>query len=136
MSLVRRIIAVLMAASFLWAGSAAALQAHAHEAVDDHGSILHELASDPDMDHHEAAAWGCQHHFDAGVPDHADEPGAPRGHEHGILHVHTMCFVALQVESLLLDHLMHEMDIDQPMLVVSLHTRSITPADRPPRSVL
>jgi hypothetical protein len=123
-----------MVATLVWAGTAAAQPAHVHELSEGHVDSIHALASHPDADHH-AAVDVHDHDHDAGeAPD--EDGGVPSGHEHGIFHVHAFCFIALAAEYVSFQHDATAQAVAPAELIVALHTRSIGPADRPPRTFL
>jgi len=132
MTLVRRIMSALVAATFVWASAAAAQSAHAHDLSGKHLDAIHAVALDAAADHH-AADHGHDH--DAKQAPNDDGP-APAEHESGIFHVHALCFVALAAEIATFERDVPEQAIAPAELIVSLHTRSIGPADRPPRTFL
>ena len=135
MTFVRRILTALVAATFVWAGAAAAQSAHAHDLSGKHLDAIHAVALDVDADHHVATnAHGHDHHDAHQAP--SDDGTAPSEHESGIFHVHALCFVALAAEIGTFQHDVPEQAIAPAELIVSLHTRSIGPADRPPRTFL
>lgn len=132
MAFVRQIIAAVMAASLVWVGSAGAALAHAHKMDGDHGAAVHAIAA-PDADHHHDD-HADDHHQP--VDHHDDGDGLPHDHEKGIFHVHVLTFVALEAEYPTVPQVRSAKSVEAPLLVVPLHTRSETPADRPPRTFL
>lgn len=137
MTFARQLLAVILTASLLWTGFAGAAQAHTHEQDAAHGAGAHALALHAHIDHHSAAYDTAP--ADAGVVSQTDpgkpDPGKP-DHEKGVLHVHSLCFVALEAQYTSLIHFPAVRTVEPTLLVVPLHTRSITPADRPPRTFL
>jgi hypothetical protein len=139
MTFVRQFIAAVLAASLVWTGSAGAMQSHTHEIDADHGLSIHAVTPAADFDHHTAAhAHDHDHH---GTPIDHDDDGTQSDqdqpeHDKGISHVHSLCLVALEAQYPPLTRSPAVQTVEAPLLVVSLHTRSITPADRPPRTLL
>ena len=139
MIVVRQFFAAILAASLVWTGSAGAMQVHAHEIDADHGPAIHAAASTADLDHHTAAhAHDHDHHGtvidrdnDSTQPDR-DQPE----HDKSVFHVHSLCLVALEAQYPTFTRSAAVHSIEPPLLVVPLHTRCITPADRPPRTFL
>ncbi len=140
MTLVSQFFAAVLAASLVWTGSAGAAQAHTHELDQDHGAAIHALAPHVDFDYHIATHGRDYHHDQDATPaDHDD--GCPTDphkddSEEGVFHVHSLCHVALEAQYPPLTRALAVQAIEPPLLVVPFHTRSITPADRPPRIFL
>lgn len=132
MTVARQIIAAFMAVSLVWVGSAAPVQAHTHKLGDHHSSDLHVVSVD--LDHGHEHDGGDHDHHDADVPPHDEQ--VPHDHEKGIFHVHAMTFVAVEADIPAVTQATVTVSVDLPVLVVSLHSRSILPADRPPRTFL
>lgn len=133
----RQIVAAIMAASLVWVGSAGAAQAHSHDVDGHHGAAVYAVATVDDYRH------GADHRHDDHPDDHqqASDPdddggGVPHEHERGIFHVHVLTFVALEAEYPVLPQVQSVKSIETPLLSVSLLTRSVMPADRPPRTFL
>ena len=133
MTVVRQFLAAIVAMSLAWVGSAGAAQAHMHEIDKDHGRTVHALISHADLDHH-AVAHGHDH--DDGASAGCADEGSPSDHEKGVFHVHALCFAALEAQYPSIARKLTAQSIQQPFLFVPLHTRSVTPADRPPRTSL
>jgi hypothetical protein len=132
MTIVRQVFAAILAASLVWTGSAGAAQAHMHDVDGEHGAAIHVMEPHVDGDHHVVAAHTHDHQHDIAAREQADEDTPDTGRS--VLHVHSMCLVALEVECPSLTRALAVQAIASPVLVVQLHTRSITPADRPPRT--
>lgn len=132
MTVARHIIAAFLAVSLAWVGSAAPVQAHSHEVSGHHASDPHVVSVDLDHDH--GHDHDNDHHHEANAPPHDEQ--VPHDHEKGIFHVHTMTLVAVETAVPSLAQVSTIGGVDLPVLVVPLHTRSITPADRPPRTFL
>lgn len=137
MNVVRRILVALFATWLGWASLAAAQPAHAHSLSSPPVHALHALAQHADDDHH-AAGRSHDHALPGGVHHHDDDPSTPdqSPHEDWVHHFHGLCFVALAQDCVFLAYCAVERPIDQPVLIVALHTRSVVPADRPPRTFL
>ena len=140
MTFARQLIAVFLAASLVWTGSAGATQAHTHEIDQEHGAAIHVVEPHVDLGHHAVAAHTHQHGHDIALADHADDglqsdPGQP-DHDKGVLHIHSLCLVALETQYPTLTRALAVQTVEPQLLVVTFHTRSITPADRPPRTFL
>lgn len=135
MTWVRQIISALVAVSVVWAGAASAQPGHAHDLDDGAATVLHMLSADVHGDHHAAiVVLAHDHHHDIGHSD--DHEGTPPDHDGTVFHVHTTCFIALEPEPVTLTHATLVQAIHPSELVVPLHTRSVMPADRPPRTFL
>ncbi len=127
MSIVRQFFMAFLAASFVWTGSAGAMQSPAHEIAPDHGLTIHAVTIAADLAHH------ADHPV---APADDEHGGAGHDHEKGVFHVHSTCLVALEAEYPSLTRAAAVQSVEPQLLVVPLHTRSITPADRPPRTLL
>lgn len=140
MTIMRQFFAAILAASLVWTGSVGAAHAHTHEIDEELGAAIHALASHAHIGHH-AAAHGHDHHHDHDMaPADTDggsqpDPSKP-DQDKGVFHVHSLCLVALEAEYPSLTRALAVQTVESSLLVVSLHTRSITPADRPPRTFL
>ncbi len=135
MTVVRQIMSALMAVTIAWAGAAAAQPAHAHDLSGVHQGVIHALTIHAEADHLAAShAHGYDH--DTAVHAPVDDGSAPPEHENEIFHVHTGCFVALEADYPSFGAIAIEQVAQAAELIVSLHTRSIGPADRPPRTFL
>jgi len=134
MTFVRRILVVVLTAALVWAGSAVAQSAHAHKVNSVAVAAVHAMADDFVADHHDSEPG---HHHDRGNVN-GDHDGAPQQphHDDGIFHVHSMSFVAVEAVSPTVDAVQIERMVEPLALTVTLHTRSVTPADRPPRPFL
>lgn len=134
MTLARRILAVFLTATLVWAGSAVAQSAHAHKVNSAAVAAVHAIAEDAVADHHDSEAG---HHHDQGntADDHDGAPQQPH-HDGGIFHVHSISFVAVEAVSPTVNAVQIERMVEPLALTVTLHTRSVTPADRPPRVFL
>ena len=140
MTLARQLFAAILAASLVWTGSAGAAQAHTHEIDEEHGAAFHALASHAHIDHH-ATAHGHDHHHEhdiapADVDEGSQSDAGQPDHDKGVFHIHSLCLFALEAQYPSLTHSPEVQVIESPLLVVPFHTRSITPADRPPRTFL
>lgn len=134
MTFVRRFFAAIVVASLVWTGSAGAMQSHAHEIDADHGLTIHAMTHAADLVHHaDPDAHDHDHHI---APVDHEEDSTQHDHEKGVFHVHSMCLVALEAEYPSLTRSAAVQSVEPQLLVVPLHTRSITPADRPPRTFL
>jgi len=133
MTIVRQIIGAFMAVSLVWVGAAAPVHAHTHQLGDHHSADTHVVSVN--LDHGFSHADGPGHDHQGAGTSPFDEQ-VPHEHEKGIFHVHVMTFVALAAESLALVEALAETSVDLPFLTVPLHTRSVMPDDRPPRSFL
>lgn len=140
MTLARQFIAALLASSLVWTGSAGAAQAHTHEIGEEHGAAIHALATHADLDHHAAGHSHDHHHDHDAAPADLGEGSEPDpsklDHDKGVFHVHSLCLLALEAQYPALTRALAVHAVEPPLLVVPLHTRSITPADRPPRTLL
>lgn len=134
MTFVRRILAVFLTAALVWAGSAAAQSAHAHKLNSAIVAAVHAMADDVVADHHDSERGHHHDHGDA-ADDRDDAPQMPH-HEDGIFHVHSVSFVAVETVSPSVNAVQIERIIEPLALIVTLHSRSVTPADRPPRTFL
>ena len=134
MTWVRQIIAAVVAVSVVWAGAASAQPGHAHDLDDGAATALHMLSVDAHADHHAALVTHGHDHHD--MQHSHDDGGKQPDHEGAVFHVHATCFVALEPEPLMVAHATVVQAIHPSELVVALHTRSVMPADRPPRPTL
>lgn len=140
MTILRQLLGAILAASIVWTGSVGAAQAHTHEINEEHGAAVHAVAPHMDFNHH-TAVHGHDHHHDQDVSLAPRDDGSPpdphaSDHDKGVFHVHSLCHVALEAQYPTLTRALAVQVIEPPLLVVPLHTRSITPADRPPRTIL
>ena len=134
MTFARQFFAAILAASLVWTGSAGAMQSHAHEIDADHGLTIHAVTLAADLAHHaDPDAHDHDHHV---APVDHEEDSTQHDQEKGVFHVHSLCLVALEAEYPSLTRSPAVQAVEAPLLVVSLDTRSITPADRPPRTFL
>jgi hypothetical protein len=131
---VRQFFAAILVASLVWTGSAGAMQSHAHEIDADHGLAIHAVTLAADLTHHADPHAHDHDHHD--IPADDEHGGAQHDHEKGVFHVHSTCLVALEAEYPSLTRAAAVQSVEPQLLVVPLHTRSITPADRPPRTFL
>lgn len=139
MVFVRQIVAALLAVSVAWAGVASAQPGHSHDLDDGIGGALHLLSAEAHAEHDAAIDihghdHGNMHHShdDGGQPD--EQSGQKTGG--AIFHVHAPCLIALEPQSVTVARATVEQSVYLAELVVPLHTRSVMPADRPPRSFL
>ncbi len=137
MIVVHQLFAAILAASLVWTSSAGAVQAHTHEIDGDHGSAIHAVALHADAGHHAAAGEHDHDRHNAAIDDDADstQPDHEQ-HEKGVFHAHSLCLVALEASYPLLSCVLAVHSVEPSTLVVRFHTRSVTPADRPPRTFL
>lgn len=131
MTFVRQILAVALATALVWTGSAGAVHAHAHEAVTAQGAALHEMMEHADLEHG-SALFGHDHDRDQTQNQDDGQPD----HEKGVFHVHILSFVALETEYPSFANAAESQSILTPLRAMPLNTRSIMPADRPPRTFL
>jgi hypothetical protein len=134
MSIVRQFFMAFLAASFVWTGSAGAMQSHAHEIAPGHSLTIHAVTLAADLAHY--ADPHAHDHDHPVAPADDEHGGAGHDHEKGVFHVHSTCLVALEAEYPSLTRAAAVQSVEPQLLVVPLHTRSITPADRPPRTLL
>jgi len=128
----RQIIAAFMAALLAWVGAAAPMHAHTHDVSGHHASDSRVIS----VDFGHAHAHSDLGHDDPEVGEPLHDEQMPHDHEKGVFHVHTMTFVAVEAEVPQVAQASVAGDIDLPILVVPLHTRSVLPPDRPPRFFL
>jgi hypothetical protein len=139
MVFVRRMIAAILAVSVVWAGIASAQPGHAHDLDDGIGAALHMLSTEAHAEHHAAIDMHGHDHRDLhhSHDDSVQQPGQLPDHERGaVFHVHATCLVALEPECVTVARATVVQAVHLPELVVPLHTRSVMPADRPPRPFL
>jgi len=134
MTFVRRILAVFLTATLVWAGSAAAQSAHAHKVNSTAVAAVHAIADDVVADHHQGESRH-HHDHDNAADDHDSAPQQTH-HDDGIFHVHSISFVAVEAVSPMVDAVQVERMVEPLALTVAVHSRSVTPADRPPRTFL
>lgn len=134
MTWLRQIISAILAVSVVWAGAASAQLGHAHGLDDGAVTALHMLSVDAHADHHAAIDTHGHDHRDMGHSH--DHDGTESDHDSAVFHVHATCFVALAPECVTIANATVEQAIESNELVQPLHTRSVMPADRPPRSFL
>ena len=137
MTFVRRLFAAVLAASLVWAGSAGTVQAHSHETDDHHSGAIHAMAEQASADH--AAADMHEHDHGASHDGAAgdSQDGLPKhDHEKGVVHVHAISFVALTSDYVALPVVLLPQSSAPPIFSEALYTRSVMPADRPPRLFL
>jgi hypothetical protein len=138
MTFARQLFAAVLAASLVWTGSAGAAQGHTHEIDEQHGAAIHVTADTVNLHRHAEERAHVHDHVAPASGHHDGSEHEPDSHEHekGVFHVHSLCLIALEAQYPALARALAVQAVKSPLLTVPVHTRSITPADRPPRTLL
>lgn len=123
--------AAFVATAVAWGSSLGGAPAHAHPLLD-HLGTPHLAVIDADTDHH--ALLDDHHHRDQ-QPSDGDQNSPPE-HEDAVFHVHGTSFVAVTPDPIVFNLRAAISSTSQPERLVSLHSRSDMPPDRPPRLIL
>lgn len=138
MTFARQLLAAVLAASLVWTGSAGAAQGHTHEIDEQHGPAIHSAVDSVDLHRHAEEQAHVHDHVAPASGHHDGSQHETDSHDHdkGVFHVHSLCLIALEAQYSALARALAVQAVKSTLLTVPVHTRSITPADRPPRTLL
>lgn len=131
MMLVRHIMAAFLAAAVAWGSAMGGAPAHAHPLSGHHGTPQFAVF-EADAHHH---AVIDDHHHDEQQPSDGDQ-NVPPEHENAVFHVHGPSLVAVTPDPIVFNLRVAASSASPPYRLVSLHSRSDMPPDRPPRLIL